>query len=86
MNEADVSRAAEFLGLTPEEFERKYVYRTARRMRLRVPKQANCHFLDGDRCSIHPSTPVIKPHAAKPSLTHIRKIRYQDKAGSRGLR
>ena len=56
--EADLERAAGFLGLTPEEFERKYVYRTRNRMRLRVPRDASCHFLNGNGCSIHPAKPT----------------------------
>lgn len=57
LTEADVARAAGFLGMTAEEFERRYVYRTRRKLRLRVPKLANCHFLEHDRCAIHPAKP-----------------------------
>ena len=39
-------------------FERQYVYRTRNRMRLRVPRDANCSFLKDDRCSIHPAKPT----------------------------
>jgi uncharacterized protein len=38
-------------------FERKFVYRTRNRMRLRVPSGANCHFLSDGGCSIH----AVKP-------------------------
>jgi Fe-S-cluster containining protein len=58
LTEADVVRAAEFVGMTPAAFERKYIYRTRHRMRLRVPREANCHFLVGDGCSIHPAKPT----------------------------
>ena len=58
LTEADVARAAAFVGLTTEEFERRYVYRTRRRMRLRVPKHANCHFLEAGGCAIHPAKPL----------------------------
>jgi Fe-S-cluster containining protein len=58
LNDADVARAAEFLGLTPREFEKKYVYRTRHRMRLRVPRGKNCHFLIEGGCSIHPAKPT----------------------------
>ncbi len=54
----DVTRAAEFLGIPVGAFEQKYVYRTRRRMRLRVPREANCHFLREDGCSIHPAKPT----------------------------
>src|ERR1041385_6653052 len=57
LTEADVPRAAQFLGLTPAEFERRYVYRTRNQMRLRVPRGANCYFLHAGGCSIHPAKP-----------------------------
>jgi Fe-S-cluster containining protein len=56
--ETDLPRIAQFLGLTPAEFERKFVYRTARRLRLRVPRDSQCHFLRDGGCSIHPVKPV----------------------------
>lgn len=58
VNEADVARAAAFLGMTAAEFERRYVYRTRHKMRLRVPKDANCYFLEGGGCRIHPAKPL----------------------------
>lgn len=58
LTEDDVARAAAFLGMNREEFERRYVYRTRRKLRLRVPKHANCHFLEHDRCRIHPAKPL----------------------------
>ena len=58
LTEADVLRAAEFLGMTPGAFERKYVYRTRNRMRLRVPVAATCHFLYEGGCRIHPAKPT----------------------------
>jgi Fe-S-cluster containining protein len=57
LTENDLARAAEFLGMTPRAFERRYVYRTSRRLRLRVPRDANCHFLRDGGCSIH----AVKP-------------------------
>ena len=54
----DVHRAASFLGLTTEEFERRYVYRTRNRRRLRTPREGRCHFLRQDGCSIHPAKPT----------------------------
>ncbi len=56
--EGDVERAARFLGMTAEEFERKYVYRTHNRTRLRVPRDASCHFLRDGGCAIHPAKPT----------------------------
>jgi len=54
----DAPRIAAFLGMTAVEFERRYVYRTARRARLRVPKDVQCYFLRGGGCSIHAVKPV----------------------------
>ena len=58
LNESDVAKAAQFLGILPGEFERRYVYRTRQKMRLRVPKDAQCHFLEGAGCGIHPAKPL----------------------------
>lgn len=58
LTEEDVRRAAEFLGMTPGAFERQYVYRTSKRIRLRVPGEARCHFLQDGGCSIHPVKPT----------------------------
>jgi Fe-S-cluster containining protein len=58
LTEADVPGMAAFLGMTPSAFERRYVYRTRNRMRLRVPRDANCSFLKDDGCSIHPAKPT----------------------------
>lgn len=51
-------RVAAFVGMTPRAFERKYVYRTAKQLRLRVPRHAQCHFLRDGGCSIHPAKPT----------------------------
>ena len=58
LSQADLERAATFLGMTASEFERKYVYRTRNRMRLRVPRDATCFFLEAGGCSIHPAKPT----------------------------
>lgn len=58
LTEPDLQRAAEFLGMTPAAFERRYVYRTKKRRRLRVPREAQCHFLRDGGCSIHPAKPT----------------------------
>ena len=58
LSDADVERVAAFLGLTPADFERKYVYRTRNRARLRVPRDATCPFLLEGGCSIHPAKPT----------------------------
>ena len=56
--EADLARAAAFLGMTAAAFERRYVYRTRHRMRLRMPRHSLCPFLRPDGCSIHPAKPT----------------------------
>ena len=58
LTEQDLERAAAFVGLSPGEFERRYVYRTRRRLRLRTPRDSRCHFLQDDGCSIHPAKPT----------------------------
>jgi len=58
LTEADVSRAAGFLQMTPAAFERRYVYRTRNLRRLRTPRSARCHFLEESGCSIHPAKPA----------------------------
>jgi len=58
LTESDLVRAARFLDMRPADFERRYVYRTARRMRLRVPRDAQCYFLRDGGCSIHPAKPT----------------------------
>ena len=58
LTEDDLVRAATFLGMAPAAFERQYVYRTRNKLRLRVPRESQCHFLRGDGCSIHPAKPT----------------------------
>src|ERR1039457_5999654 len=58
LTEADIPRGAQFLGMTPAAFERKYVYRTKNRRRLRVPRDSQCSFLRDGGCSIHPAKPT----------------------------
>jgi Fe-S-cluster containining protein len=59
LTEDDLKRMAAFIGLSATAFERKYVYRTARRMRLRVPRDGGtCPFLEEGGCSVHPVKPV----------------------------
>ena len=58
LTEADIPRGAQFLGMTPAAFERKYVYRTKNRRRLRVPRDSQWSFLRDGGCSIHPAKPT----------------------------
>lgn len=57
LTERDLARIANFLEMPAADFERRYVYRTARQLRLRVPRQVQCHFLRDGGCSIH----AVKP-------------------------
>jgi len=58
LSEEDIPRAARFLGMTAGEFERRYVYRTRHKIRLRTPRDSQCHFLRDHGCSIHPAKPT----------------------------
>ena len=58
LTEADQERIAAYLGMKTAAFERKYVYRTRNRLRLRVPRDTSCHFLQENGCSIHAVKPV----------------------------
>ncbi len=58
LSEDDLKRAAKFIGMTPADFEKKYVYRTRRQLRLRKPRDKQCPFLLENGCSIHPAKPT----------------------------
>ena len=58
LTEADLTRVAKFVGLSAKMFERRYVYRTRNKLRLRVPRDAQCYFLVEGGCSIHAVKPV----------------------------
>lgn len=58
LSETDVLRAAAYVHMKPVAFEAKYVYRTRNLIRLRKPRDKQCHFLVGNGCGIHPSKPT----------------------------
>lgn len=58
LTEEDLVRAAEFLGMSPAAFEKRYVYRTRNLRRLRTPREGRCHFLQEGGCTIHPAKPA----------------------------
>ncbi len=58
ITEDDLRRIAAYLGLTAKAFEKKYVVRYKRLLRLRKPRKAQCHFLIEGGCSVHPVKPV----------------------------
>jgi Fe-S-cluster containining protein len=58
LSEEDLVRIAAYVNMSPAEFEERYVYRTARLMRLRKPPAKQCMFHVENRCSIHPVKPT----------------------------
>jgi Fe-S-cluster containining protein len=58
LTEEDIPRLASFLGMEVGAFEEKYVFRTKKLRRLRVPRHANCSFLREGGCSVHEVKPM----------------------------
>jgi Fe-S-cluster containining protein len=58
LTEDDIPRAARFLEMPAEVFEKLYVYRTRNQRRLQIPRGSLCRFLRADGCSIHPAKPT----------------------------
>jgi uncharacterized protein len=58
LTEADLVRAADYLGISAEEFEARYIFRTKHLLRLRKPPHSQCHFLLENGCGIHPAKPT----------------------------
>ena len=58
LTESDLRNAAAFVGMTAVDFEAKFVYRTRHMLRLRKPRNSQCHFLLQNGCSIHPAKPT----------------------------
>jgi Fe-S-cluster containining protein len=58
LTEDDIIRLADYLSLTAEAFEARYVFRTKHLRRLRVPRHAQCEFLAGGGCSVHAAKPT----------------------------
>lgn len=58
LTEDNLQQAARFLGMGPADFEQRYVYRTKHLLRLRKPRNSQCHFLLENGCSIHPAKPT----------------------------
>ena len=58
LTEDDLRKAAAFTGMTPQAFEKRYVYRTRHQMRFRKPRDKQCPFLEHHGCSIHPAKPT----------------------------
>ncbi|HZT30822.1 MAG TPA: YkgJ family cysteine cluster protein [Bryobacteraceae bacterium] len=58
LTEQDLPRIAHYLGMAPQDFEKRYVYRTRNLRRLRTPRATRCHFLRPEGCAIHPVKPA----------------------------
>jgi len=58
LTEDDLTRAAKFVSMARDAFERKYVYRTRHQLRFRKPRDRQCPFLLDNGCSIHPAKPT----------------------------
>jgi Fe-S-cluster containining protein len=58
LTEDDITRIAAYVGLSAAEFEKRHVFRTKNLRRLRVPRHANCAFLESGGCSIHEVKPM----------------------------
>jgi Fe-S-cluster containining protein len=54
----DFVRLARYLGLAEAEFEKRYVIRYRHILRLRKPRNSQCHFLTAGGCSVHAVKPV----------------------------
>jgi Fe-S-cluster containining protein len=58
ITEQDLSRMAEYAGLTKKAFESAYVLRFRHILRLRKPRGSQCYFLKEGGCSVHPVKPT----------------------------
>jgi hypothetical protein len=58
LTEADITTIAGHLGLTPAEFEKRYVTRRDEHLRLKMRSNERCYFLEDGACRIHPVKPL----------------------------
>ena len=58
LTEEDITRLAAYLSMGAADFEKKYIYRTKRLRRFRVPRYAQCAFLKDGGCSVHEVKPM----------------------------
>ncbi len=86
LTEEDLSRAASYLKMSPEAFEAKYVIRYPTLLRLRKPLDAQCHFLTGTGCSIHPAKPTqCRLYPFWPELVESRKAWTEESKNCPGI-
>jgi len=82
LGEGDLKRAADYVGMSEDDFEQKYVYRTRHQMRFRKPPDKQCPFLTKSGCSIHPAKPTqcrtfpFWPEMVERKITWQRTGRY----------
>ncbi len=58
LTEDDIVRLAGHLSMNLADFEARYVFRTRNLLRLRVPRHAQCEFLESGGCSVHEVKPT----------------------------
>jgi Fe-S-cluster containining protein len=58
LTEEDITRLAAYLKMPASDFESKFVFRTKNLRRLRVPRHAQCSFLQEGKCSVHEAKPL----------------------------
>ncbi len=58
LTDEDVARMAAYLGISNADFESRYVYRTRKTARLRIPRKERCHFLQDGGCRVHAVKPL----------------------------
>jgi Fe-S-cluster containining protein len=86
LSEADLVRAAGYVGLTPAEFEAKYVIRYRTLLRLRRTPNNECHFLSESGCSIHPAKPTqCRLYPFWPELVENREAWQQEREVCPGI-
>jgi Fe-S-cluster containining protein len=79
-------RAAGYVGLTPAEFEAKYVIRYRTLLRLRRTPNNECHFLSESGCSIHPAKPTqCRLYPFWPELVENREAWQQEREVCPGI-
>ena len=75
ITEDDLKRLARYLKMSARAFEAKYVIRYRHLLRLRKPRNSQCHFLMKGGCSVHPVKPVqCRTYPFWPELVRDRDV------------
>lgn len=86
ITEADLLNLASFIGLSAEAFEKQYVMRYQRILRLRKPPASQCYFLGPSGCNVHPVKPVqCRTYPFWPELVEDRKAWKEEGARCPGI-